>query len=746
VLNGFSIDLTDADARALARDPRVAYVQEDGVTTVGSVSEQVNLQSWGIDRIDQRARPLDGRYRHSSQGTGVNVYVIDTGIRTTHVSFQGRAFGAYSVLNDGIPADVDCHGHGTHVAGIVGADDVGVAKGVLLYSVKMFGCDGSGTWSGYIEAVEWVIANHRKPAVINASVGGEFVPAVADAIKAAVDAGVTFVGSAGNENVDACTRTPGPAPGAITVGSSTADDERAFYSNHGSCLTLFAPGDGITSAANSTDTGYRLMSGTSMAAPHVAGAAALYLERRPAATPSEVRSALIAGATPGALTSPGPGSPNLLLFSPHLGDVVDPTLTITSPSPGAAVRGIVAVQASAADDVDLAGVRFSVDGRILGADSTSPFTVSWDTTQFANATCTVTVEAHDRAGNVTRRTIAATVSNDAAHQGSPFGGAAAPIPGIVEAERFDEGGQSVAYNDLTSGNKGALYRATDVDLAAASDNGGGYYVGWTRPGEWLKYTVDVAATGTYTLESRVANVGAGGTFHVEVDGVDRTGPIAVPDTGGWQAWQTVTTPGILLAAGPRVMRVVLDSPSSGGGVGNYNWFRLVASTPSSIPYGGTRAALPGTVEAEDFDDGAPSVAHHDLTPGNKGALYRWTDVDVAAAADTGGGYYVGWTRPGEWLKYTVTVATTGTYTLESRVANVGTGATFHVEVDGVDRTGPIAVPDTGGWQTWRTITTPGIPLTAGPRVLRVVLDGASSGGGVGNYNWFRFARSPSSIP
>jgi hypothetical protein len=742
VLHGFSIDLTESAAQALARDPRIAYVQEDGVTTGDAVSEQVDVQSWGLDRIDQRARPLDGRYRHSSSGTGVNVYVIDSGIRTTHASFQGRAFGAYNAIGDGIPADVDCNGHGTHVAGIVGSDDVGVAKGVLLYSVKALGCNNFGSWSAYIDAIDWVATNHRKPAVINASIGGDFIPAAADAIQAAVEAGITFVGSAGNQSVDACAMIPGGAPESITVGNSTAGDERASDSNYGPCVDLFAPGSSIYSASHTTDTAYTHKWGTSMAAPHVAGAAALYLEGRPGATPSEVRSALVAGATPGIVTNHGPGSPNLLLFSPHLGDAVAPAVIITSPTQGAVVRGVVAVQASAADDVELATVRFSVDGTSLGADSAPPFAVWWDTTQFTNATHTITAEAEDRAGNLTRRTIAATVSNGDIQQGSPFAGVPAAIPGLVQAESFDEGGQSVGHYDLTPGNKGGVFRPTDVDVAATDDVGGGYYVGWTSAGEWLQYAIKVATTGTYTLETRVANLGTGGTFHVEVDGLDRTGPIALPDTGGWQTWRTIATPGIPIAAGERVMRVVLDRAGSGGGVGNYNWFRLVGST--TTPYGGTPAAIPGIVQAENFDEGARSVTHYDLTPGNKGGAYRSTDVDVAAAIDNGGGHYVGWTPPGEWLKYTVKVAATGTYTLDTRVANIGTGGTFHVEVDDVDRTGPIGVPDTGGWQTWQTIRTPGISLTQGEHVMRVVFDRASSSGGVGNYNWFRLVGSNAS--
>jgi hypothetical protein len=325
----------------------------------------------------------------------------------------------------------------------------------------------------------------------------------------------------------------------------------------------------------------------------------------------------------------------------------------------------------------------------------------------------------------------------------PYRGSAATIPGIVEAENFDDGGPSVSHYDMSAGNKGGVYRSTDVDIGPVSDDSGDYYVGWTPAGEWLKYTVNVATTATYTLETRLANLGTGAAFHVEVDGIDRTGPIAVPNTGGWQAWQTVTTAGIPLTQGQRTIRVVFQRAGSGGGVGNYNWFRLVEGgeppppPAPTTPYLGTPAAVPGTIQAENFDEGNQLVAHYDLTPGNKGAAYRSTNVDIGVASDDGGGYYVGWTPAGEWLKYTLNVAATGMYTLETRLANIGTGATFHIEVDGVALTGPIAVPDTGGWQSWRTITTPGISLTAGRRVLRVVLDTGGSGGGVGNYNWFR---------
>jgi hypothetical protein len=330
---------------------------------------------------------------------------------------------------------------------------------------------------------------------------------------------------------------------------------------------------------------------------------------------------------------------------------------------------------------------------------------------------------------------------------TPYGGSAAAIPGTFQAENFDEGGHGVAYFDTTAGNSGGAYRATDVDVEATSDTGGGYNLMKTRAGEWLQYTVNVGTAGTYRLEARVANIGEGAIFHVEVDGVDRTGALTVPDTGGWQTWQTVTSPNFSLTAGAHVLRVALDSVASSGAMGNYNWFRLVLvgsapppppPPPATTPYGGTPAAIPGTIQAENFDEGGQGVAYSDATSGNTGGAYRLTDVDIEPTTDAGGGFNLSKTRAGEWLKYTVNVATTGTYRVEARVANMGTGARFHIEVDGVDRTGPMLVPDTGGWQIWQTVAVTGVSLPAGQHVVRVVFDNVASTGAMGNYNWFRF--------
>jgi hypothetical protein len=331
--------------------------------------------------------------------------------------------------------------------------------------------------------------------------------------------------------------------------------------------------------------------------------------------------------------------------------------------------------------------------------------------------------------------------------GSPaYGGTPAPIPGTFEAENFDEGGQSVAYFDTTPGNAGGAYRSTDVDIEPTTDTGGGYDVMKTKPGEWLKYTVNVTASGTYPLDIRVANIGAGATFHVEVDGVDKTGPIAVPDTGGWQTWQTMTTAGIPFTAGQRVIRVVFDTEGSSSGVGNYNWFRVVAAPPPpppppTGPFGGTPVALPGILQAENFDVGGQGVAYSDTTASNSGNAYRPAEgVDIGPTNDpASGGFYVGWTREGEWLNYTVNVTATRNYTVGVRVANIGSGAKFRIEVDGVDLTGPVPVPNTTGWDTWQTVSLAGIPLTQGQHVLRLVMVTRNAeNSGVGNYGYLSF--------
>jgi serine protease len=327
-IRGFAVATSATGAAALARNPRVRYVEQDSVMSI--VDTQPNA-TWGLDRIDQRDRPVSGTYTYNTTAAGVHVYVIDTGIRRTHVEVVGRVSASgYTAINDGNGTN-DCHGHGTHVSGTVGGTLYGVAKSVTLHAVRVLGCTGSGSNAGVIAGIDWVTANKTLPAVANMSLGGGASTALDDAVRRSVAAGVTYAVAAGNSSVNACNSSPARVAEALTVGSSTNLDARSSFSNYGTCVDIFAPGSSITSAWSTSDNAINTISGTSMASPHVAGVAALYLSANPTASPSAVHEAIIGNASPNKLSSVGSGSPNRLLYSIFVSAPVDtpPTAAFT---------------------------------------------------------------------------------------------------------------------------------------------------------------------------------------------------------------------------------------------------------------------------------------------------------------------------------------------------------------------------------------------------------------------------------
>lgn len=310
-LRGFATKASKASLKRLLNDPNVAFIEEDGwsypsVTQTGA--------TWGIDRVDQVSRPLNGTYIYDTGAPSVRAYVIDTGILATHSQFGGRVVGGATAISDGRGTS-DCNGHGTHVSGTIGGSTYGIAKSVTLVPVRVFGCTGGAANSTIISAMDWVRTNHIKPAVVNMSLGGPAASAIDTAANNLINAGVTLVVAAGNDNQNACNFSPARVANAITVGSTTSTDARSSFSNFGTCLDLFAPGSSIKSAWWTSTSATNTISGTSMASPHVAGAAALVLQGNPSASASTVRNTLVNKASLNKVTGAGTGSPNRLLFT-----------------------------------------------------------------------------------------------------------------------------------------------------------------------------------------------------------------------------------------------------------------------------------------------------------------------------------------------------------------------------------------------------------------------------------------------
>lgn len=310
-INGYAVKAGSAQAKRLAGDPRVASVFQD--STVSLDHTQKDPPSWGLDRIDQKNLPLDTSYTYpESSGQGVTAYVIDTGIRASHKDFGGRASSGWDFIDNDATAQ-DGNGHGTHVSATVAGESHGVAKQADVVGVRVLDDAGSGTTAQVIAGIDWVTKNATKPAVANLSLGGTANAQLDAAVRNSIASGVTYTVAAGNDGLPAFLFSPARVKEAITVGATDVKDAKASFSNWGGSLDLFAPGVGITSAWNTDDSATDTLSGTSMASPHAAGAAALYLADHPSATPAEVSKALTDQAVPGKVTGAGLGSPNKLL-------------------------------------------------------------------------------------------------------------------------------------------------------------------------------------------------------------------------------------------------------------------------------------------------------------------------------------------------------------------------------------------------------------------------------------------------
>ncbi|MBQ1050408.1 S8 family peptidase [Micromonospora sp. C51] len=524
-VRGAEVRVSARAAARIAADPAVAYVEQNHVVSLAGT--QTNPPSWGLDRIDQRNLPLNSSYTYPNTATNVTSYVIDTGIRTTHSDFGGRATWGTNTVDSN---NTDCNGHGTHVAGTVGGSAYGVAKATRLVAVKVLNCSGSGTNAGVIAGIDWVTANAVKPAVANMSLGGGANTSVDNAVINSINSGVTYAVAAGNGNAlgqrqNACNYSPARAAPAITVGATQSNDAAASFSNYGTCVDILAPGVSITSAWHTSNTATNTISGTSMASPHVAGVAALVLSANPSWSPQQVRDYLVSNSTPNVISNVGSGTPNQLLYVVN-GSTPPPTNDFSvsvSPTSGSVTAGssATATVSTATTNGSAQSVSLSASGLPSGATASfSPATV----TSGGSSTLTISTSTSTPAGTypVTVTGTAASGTRSATYSLTVTGGSGGGCSGTNGTDvSIPDSGSAVTSSITISGcNRNAASSSTvavnivhtyrgDLVIDLLAPDGSSYRL---KNSSIFDGTDNVNTTYTVNLSSEAAN----GTWRLQV--------------------------------------------------------------------------------------------------------------------------------------------------------------------------------------------------------------------------------------